>query len=109
MGTPEGRFQKKFIDELKEYGFKCIRVKASGNSNKSYPDYAVFYRRFWAWLEFKKSRDAKVQPGQEGKVEWANRNSFGAFVYPENAADVRARLMFCKNFEDAEHRTQCGS
>lgn len=94
MATPEAKFQKKFIKELKEMGFKCVRVKASGNSNKSYPDYAVFYKKFWAWLEFKRSDDAKVQPGQEEKVQWAKDNSFGAFVSPETAAGVLDVLVY---------------
>lgn len=100
MGKPEAKFQNDFIDELKEHGFKCIRVKASGNSNKGYPDYAVFYRHFWAWLEFKKSYDAEVQPGQKENVEWAKDNSFGAFVYPENSIEIMAQLLSCKRYED---------
>lgn len=108
MGKPEAKFQKKFIDDLKKHGFKCIRVKASGNVNKSYPDYAVFYRHFWAWIEFKKSKDAEIQPGQEENVKWANENCFGVFVYPENAAEIRSRLLFCKNFEECEYRDRCG-
>lgn len=100
MGKPEAKFQKKFIDELKEHGFKCIRVKASGNINKSYPDYAVFYRHFWAWLEFKKSKDAGVRPGQPENVEWSKKNSYGAFVYPENAGSIMNDLLYHRWVED---------
>lgn len=100
MVQKEAKFQKKFIDNLKNLGFKCIRVKASGNINKSYPDYAVFYGKFWAWLEFKKSKDAEVQPGQPENVEWAKKNSYGAFVYPENAEDVFDYLNYLMAKED---------
>lgn len=100
MGKLEAKFQKKFIDDLKKMGFKCIRVKASGNVNKSYPDYAVFYGRFWAWLEFKKSKDAKVRPGQPENIEWAKNNSYGAFVSPETADGVMDVLIYHKWVED---------
>lgn len=100
MGKPEAKFQGKFINGLKKHGFKCIRVKASGNVNKGCPDYAVFYGRFWAWLEFKKSKDAKVRPGQPENVEWAKGNSWGAFVYPENAGEVLEALIMHKFEQD---------
>lgn len=100
MTTPEGNFQKKFIDKLKMIGFKCIRVKANGNSNKSYPDYAVFYKRFWAWLEFKKDKDAEHQPGQDENINWAMLNSYGKFIYPENAIEVMEALVRYKILED---------
>lgn len=100
MAQKEAKFQKKFIDDLKKLRFKCIRVKSSGNVNKSYPDYAVFYRRFWAWLEFKKSEDAEHQPGQDENVKWAEENSFGAFVYPENAEEILKILTYYQFRED---------
>lgn len=100
MGTPEGKFQKKFIDELKGMGFKCLRIKASGNMNKGKPDYAVFYKRFWAWLEFKRSDDAEVQAGQKESIDWAENNSFGAFVSPETSAGVLDVLVYHKWVED---------
>ena len=100
MGKPEAKFQNKYIDDLKKAGFKCIRVKASGNSNKGVPDYAVFYKKFWAWLEFKRSADAEVRPGQPENVEWAKNNSWGAFVYPENAEAVLDVLMMHKIEQD---------
>lgn len=88
MGQSEAKFQAKFIKDLEKLGFKCIRVKASGNVNKGKPDYAVFYGKFWAWLEFKKSKDVEVQPGQKENIKWAMMNSYGAFVYPENAGTI---------------------
>lgn len=102
----ESDFQRDFIKGLKDLGFKCIRVKASGNVNKSYPDYAIFYRFFWGWLEFKKFKDAEVQPGQKEKVEWANENSFGAFVYPENSQAMIDRLTNIKLNEDRNYASR---
>lgn len=96
MSKPEGKFQKKFCDWLTEQGFKWIRVKANGNSNKGKPDVAVFYGNFWGWLEFKKSKEAEKQPGQQENVDWAQENSFGIFVYPENAEEIKNLLLICK-------------
>ena len=96
MGQPEAKFQKKFVDDLKQEGFKCIRVKASGNYNKAYPDYAIFYGPFWAWLEFKRSADAPLRPGQQERVDWAAKASWGSLVYPENAGSVMRVLLGLK-------------
>lgn len=106
MGKPEAKFQKQFIDGLKKSGFKCIRVKASGNVNKGKPDYAVFYKNFWAWLEFKKGIGAEIQPGQKENVEWAKQNSFGAFVSPETEAGVLDVLIYEKWKQDHPEGSQ---
>lgn len=102
MGKPEANFQKNFIDALKDLGFQCIRSKASGNVNKGKPDYAIFYKKFWGWLEFKRSVMAEVQPGQSENIAWAKRNSYGAFVFPANANEIMAELYACKRYQD-EH------
>lgn len=96
MGKPEANFQKKFCDWLTENGFKWIRVKASGNVNKGKPDVAVFWNYGWAWLEFKRSIDAPLRPGQAENIEWAYKNGIGCFVYPENSDEVKRLLTLSK-------------
>ena len=48
------------------------------------PDYSIFYGSAWAWLEFKRAADSPTQPNQPYYVQWADLNSFGSFIYPEN-------------------------
>lgn len=100
MGKPEANFQKKFCDWLTDNEFKWIRVKANGNTNKGKPDVAVFWYAGWAWLEFKAHEDSPHRPGQDENVAWAQKNSYGSFVYPENEDEVKAALMVCRELRE---------
>lgn len=96
MGKPEANFQKKFCDWLTDNGFEWIRVKASGNVNKGKPDVAVFWDYGWAWLEFKRSIEAPLRPGQAKNVAWANEHGHGFFVFPENEVSTKDWLLYYK-------------
>lgn len=100
MATPEANFQSKFCEWLTENRFKWIRNKANGTTRLGIPDVAVFYKGFWAWLEFKATSHSKKRPGQDQNVEWAQRNSYGDFVYPENGDEVKSMLLHFKERED---------
>ena len=52
------------------------------------PDLFIFNEGWWGWIEFKKSKNAKKRPGQQENIDWANANSWGSFVYPENRDEV---------------------
>lgn len=96
----ESTFQRKFVKWLEEHGAKTLRFVANGANKKGKPDVAVFYKGWWGWLEFKKSADAPARPGQKENVEWASKNSYGSFVYPEISDWVKTALLLLFMEED---------
>lgn len=88
----EKDFQSKFLSDLRKMGYKCFKQQMNATTRAGTPDAFIFKEQFWGWLEFKKSKNAKKRPGQQQNIDWANENSFGAFVYPENAKEVKAFL-----------------
>ena len=90
--TLEKDFQAKFLSDLRKMGYKCFKQQMNATTRVGTPDAFIFKEGFWGWLEFKKSKNAKKRPGQQQNVDWANENSFGAFVYPENAKEIKAYL-----------------
>lgn len=63
-------------------GVRCL--KNDPGYQQGIPDFSIFYGCAWAWLEFKKSAKERPQPNQPFFIDWADKNSFGAFIYPEN-------------------------
>lgn len=86
--TREADFQKKFLSDLRKLGYKCFKQQMNATTRAGTPDAFIFKEGFWGWLEFKKSKGARVRPGQKENIVWANENSWGSFVYPENAKEV---------------------
>ena len=86
--TREADLQSKFLAELRKLGYKCFKQQMNATTRAGTPDAFIFKEGFWGWLEFKKSKGAKVRPGQKENIAWANANSWGSFVYPENAKEV---------------------
>lgn len=88
--TLEKDFQAKCISELREMGYKCFKQQMNATTRAGTPDCFVFKDGFWAWIEFKKHRNSPKRPGQQRNVDWANENSYGTFLYPENYDEVMA-------------------
>ena len=84
----ERDFQKKFISDLRKLGFKCFKQQMNATTRVGTPDLFIFIEGWWGWIEFKKSKNAKKRPGQQENIDWANANSWGSFVYPENRDEV---------------------
>ena len=84
----ERDFQKKFISDLRKLGYKCFKQQMNATTRVGTPDLFVFNEGWWGWIEFKKSKNAKKRPGQQENIDWANANSWGSFVYPENRDEV---------------------
>ena len=84
----EKDFQTKFLSDLRKLGYKCFKQQMNATTRAGTPDAFVFKEGFWGWLEFKKSKGSRVRPGQKENIAWANENSWGSFVYPENAKEV---------------------
>lgn len=56
------------------------------------PDRLLLFNDRWAFLEFKRSLGAPVQPNQEYYVALLCRMSFAAFICPENELEVLGEL-----------------
>lgn len=90
--TPEGKFQDKLVGSLSEIFTDCLILKNDPNMRQGIPDLLILFRGKWALLEVKKSENEKPRPNQPWYVAWAQRNSFGSFVYPENRDEVVKEL-----------------
>jgi len=62
--------------------------KNDPNHRQGIPDLLILFRGKWALLEVKQSASASLRPNQQWYVDWAQRNSFGSFVFPENRDEV---------------------
>jgi hypothetical protein len=92
----ERDFQPKLIEDLEHLFPKCVILKNDPNYRQGIPDLLILWRDHWALLEVKKSYQDfldKQQPNQEYYVNWAQENSFGAFIYPENKTEVLQALV----------------
>lgn len=80
----ESKFQKKFLDKVRERYPGCIVMKNDSGYIQGIPDWTILYENRWAMLEMKDYEDAPVRPNQPYYVEKANNMSYSSFVYPEN-------------------------
>lgn len=92
MGRLERDFQPQLKEDLKNLFPGCMILKNDANLRQGVPDLLVLFRNRWALLEVKKSADAPARPNQPYYVDWAQQNSFGAFVFPENKREVLEAL-----------------
>lgn len=90
--TAEKDFQTKFISWARKQGFKCFKQQMNATTRAGTPDCFLFLEGWWGWIEFKKSKNARKRPGQQQNIDWANKNSWGAFVFPENEDEVKKYL-----------------
>lgn len=86
----ESGFQDKLRDELKEMFPGCMIFKME--QIQGIPDMLILYKDMWAFLENKKSANAKRQPNQEYYINLLNNMSFARFTYPENKMQVLKEL-----------------
>lgn len=84
----ESKFQSNLIKELKELFPGCMVLKNDCEYIQGIPDLTIFYGRYWATLEVKRSARASRRPNQEYYVEKMNDMGFSAFIYPENKDEV---------------------
>ncbi len=93
MGKLERDFQAKLIEELEKRFKGCIVMKNDPNYIQGIPDLTVLYKDKWAFLECKKSSNAAKQANQPYYISYADKNSFGRFIYPENKEEVLNELQ----------------
>jgi hypothetical protein len=88
MSKLESKFQKDFIDEIKDRYPGCVALKNDSSYIQGFPDWTILYEDKWAVLEMKRERGARKQPNQEYYVNQLNNMSFSRFVFPENKNEV---------------------
>ena len=67
-------------------------LKNDADYRQGIPDLLIIYKDRHAYLEAKISETAPHRPNQDFYIEKAKRNSFGAFIYPENQDQVLADM-----------------
>lgn len=88
----ESKFQAKVKKWLKSQGCEVFILTPGGGIPQSTEDVLFLKDGFWGFLECKKSKNAKKQPGQEKTVARHNEMSYSRFTWPENWADVQKEL-----------------
>lgn len=88
MAQREADFQSKFLARLRKLGCKCFKQQMNATTRAGTPDAFVFVGPVWIWLEFKKTKNSPKRPGQQRNIDYANKVSFGWFVWPGNADEV---------------------
>ncbi len=85
----EMSFKTKFLRELEErlsdVDLDFINTRPN---NRSIPDTFVIGPKYWAALEFKRTKRAAHQPNQDYYVSKLREKGYANFVYPENAEEV---------------------
>ena len=88
----ESQFQAELIQDLKRRFPGCMVMKNDANYIQGVPDLIVLYRDKWALLEVKRAKDSPKRSLQDYYIDWANVNSFGQFICPENKEEVLNEL-----------------
>lgn len=88
----ESDFQAKFCNKLRKLGCKVYKMQMNATTRAGTPDCLCLLGSVWIFIEFKKTKNSKKRPGQQANIDWAMENSFGWFVYPENADEIYAEI-----------------
>ncbi len=89
-GRLESGFQDMIIASIKKRFPGSLVFKM--DQVQGIPDLLVLYRDRWAFLECKRSAQAKKRPNQAYYVEKLNEMSFSRFIFPENKEEVLHEL-----------------
>ena len=84
----ENSFQSDLKKEILERLPGSKVMKNDPSVNAGIPDLIVLYKKKWAALECKRSKDAERTYIQERKVKLFNSMSYASFIYPENKEEV---------------------
>lgn len=89
----ESQFKPEFLKEVRKLFPGCHIEINSTDFLQGIPDTTIYWGKYWAKLEFKRSRTAKKQPNQDYYIDMFDRMSFARFVTPENQEDVLRELQ----------------
>lgn len=88
----ESDFQAKIIKWLRSKGCFVMKNQQNATTQKGVADVFFCKEGFYGFLEVKKSKNAKRQPGQEAFIAKMDDWSYGELVYPENWTDIQSEL-----------------
>lgn len=92
--TGRDGFMSKVQKRLKEEFPDCMVLRNDPSSNvQGVPDLTVLNGDRWASLEVKRSATASHRPNQDFYVDKMNRDSYAAFIYPENEERIFSELQ----------------
>ena len=103
----ESEYQSNLITKIKDRLPGCVVLKNDPNYIQGVPDLTVFYKKRWATLECKKSKNSRHRPNQEYYVEKMNNMSFSSFIFPENEEEVLNELE--RSLKRSPRRRSCVS
>lgn len=86
----EAYYQDRLIKRLKSRYEGCQVYKME--QRQGIPDILILYKDKWAFLENKRTADARRQPNQPFYIDMLNYMSFARFCYPENEETVLGDL-----------------
>jgi hypothetical protein len=89
----ESKYQLDLIKKLEKMFPGCQITKNKAADIQGIPDLTIFYKKRWAMLEVKASRNAPEQPNQAWYVEHYNNMSFARIIFPENEQEVLDALQ----------------
>ncbi len=92
MAKKESEFQASLIKELKDTFKGCLVMKLDSGYKQGIPDLLILYKKKWATLECKATKNAKKRPNQDYYVDLMNKMSFSRFINPENKEEVLNEL-----------------
>lgn len=89
----ESAFQAGLIKEIKNRLPGCYVTKQDAGYIQGIPDLLVLYKKRWATLECKRSKDEPHRPNQDYHVGKMNEMSFSRFIFPENKEEVLDEMV----------------
>ena len=84
----ESDFQRDLKEEIEERFPGSLVLKNDSGFIQGIPDLTVLYKKRWAVLECKKSKNESYQPNQELYLDRIDHMNFARTIYPENKEAV---------------------
>jgi hypothetical protein len=89
----EATYQKHVIDKVRVMLPGAYVYPNDGGYIQGFPDITILYKKRWATLECKRDKDSEHQPNQDYYVSDMKKQSFSAFIFPENEKEVLDELQ----------------
>ena len=88
----EADFQKKIMKWLRAQGAFAMKCQQNATTRAGISDIFFCKEGFYGFIEVKKSKSAKRQPGQEAFVKKMDEWSWAKVVWPDNWEETKKEL-----------------